>query len=417
MIYFGGHSCLELKLMLTSILHILFWLIFSYCAISVLYLLVLALGGRFLFNGKYNGVSAQPKTKIAVLVPAYKEDNIILSTARYLLEIDYPSSLIDIYIIADSFQADTLERLKKLPLQVIEVSFDKSTKTKSLNEAFSRISDHYDLALICDADNILHRDFLRRLDYAFTLGARSMQGRRVAKNLDSSFAILDACSEGINNNIFRKGANGLGLSSAVIGSGMAFEYHRLKSILANIKAIGGFDKILQLEIVSDDDKIRYLDKALIFDEKIDSSSAFTEQRKRWVASQFMYLRRFFVPAVSKLFKGNLSYFNLAIGNNLVLPRAFLLMLLPALVVAGLFLPLPFLVSAIVLLALYMLTLGIALPGELVTKDLFTAMMRLPTALGSMFLALLHMKKAKSSFIHTVHTKTEVTNTLFNDHGN
>lgn len=403
--------------MLTSILHIFFWLIFGYCAISVIYLLILAFSARFFFTGKFNGVSAKPSARIAVLVPAYKEDNIILSTARHLLQQDYPEALFDIYIIADSFQPQTLASLHEYPVQVVEVAFEKSTKTKSLNEAFARITKAYDLALICDADNILHRDFLRRLDFAYAKGAKSLQGRRVAKNLDSAFAILDACSEGINNNIFRKGANGLGLSSAVIGSGMAFEYDRLKAILANVSAIGGFDKILQLEIVKDGDKIRYLHKALIFDEKIDSSSAFTEQRKRWVASQFMYLRRFFIPAVGRLFKGNFSYFNLAIGNNLVLPRAFLLMLLPGLVLAGLFLPNAFLIAAIILLGAYSLTLAIALPKELVTKDLFSALAKLPTALGSMFLALLHMKKAKSNFIHTVHTKTEVTNTLFNDHGN
>lgn len=403
--------------MLTSVLHILFEVVFIYCALSVTYLLVLSIWGKLFYKGRFNGVSAAPQQRIAVLVPAYKEDGIILSTAHHLLKQDYPIHLFDIYIIADSFQPGTVKALKKLPIQVVEVVFDKSTKTRSLNEAFSRIQKPYDVALICDADNILSRDFLKRIDYAFAKGAEAVQGRRVAKNLDTSFAILDACSEGINNNIFRKGTNAFGLSSAVIGSGMAFEYDRVKKILSEIQAVGGFDKILQLKVVKDGDTIRFLDDALIFDEKVDSSHAFKQQRKRWVSSQFIYLRQFFGPAMKQLFKGNFSYFNLAIANNLVLPRAFLLLLLPLLVLSAYLLQHPWALASVWMMGLYILSLLIALPVILINKDLFVAVLRLPKAVGAMVLALFQMKKAKENFFHTVHTKTEVKNTLFNDHGN
>ena len=359
-------------------------------------------------------VSAEPIKRIAVLVPAYKEDGIILATARNLVQLNYPSELYDVFIIADSFQEETLKQLRELPLCVIEVSFDKSTKTKALNAGFSYIKKEYDIALICDADNILANDFLRILDHSFSNGARAVQGRRVAKNLDSSFAILDACSEAINNNIFRKGANALGLSSAVIGSGMAFEFEKIKNILGEIDAVGGFDKPLQLKIVEQGIKIQYLEEALIFDEKVDSSYAFKQQRKRWVSSQFIYLKKFFMPAVKQLAKGNLSYFNLAIANNLVLPRAFLLLILPALVVVTLFISPSWAMLFTVIWILYLFSLFLALPAMLVNKDLFYAIFKLPKAIGAMIAALFEMKKANKTFIHTVHTKTEVTNTLFND---
>ncbi len=298
------------------------------------------------------------KRRIAVLVPAYKEDGIILSTARNLLQQSYPADRYRVYILADSFQPETVEALRWLPqpnawrtkasptnasptnaspLEVLEVAFEKSTKTKSLNEAFKRIDESWDIALICDADNMLAPDFLERINAAFGAGARAVQGRRVAKNLDTSFAVLDACSEAVNNHIFRKGTYSLGLSSAVIGSGMAFEYDRIRRILGEISAVGGFDKILQLQVVREGVRIHYLEDALIFDEKVDNPHAFEQQRKRWVSSQFIYLRRFFGPAFLQLFRGNLSYFNLAVANNLVLPRAFLFALLPLLTIAGFFL--------------------------------------------------------------------------------
>ena len=297
---------------------------------------------------------------------------------------------------------------------MLEVSFEKSTKTKALNEAFRRIGEAYDIALICDADNMLAGDFLRRINDRFVKGARAVQGRRVAKNLDSSFAILDACSEAINNHIFRKGANGIGLSSAVIGSGMAFEFGTVRQVLSEIQAVGGFDKILQLKVVGQGISIEYLEDALVFDEKVDSSEAFQQQRKRWVSSQFIYLRQFFGPACRQLLQGNLSYFNLAVANNLVLPRAFLLVLPPLLALAGFFLNPVWGWAGLGLWLLYLLSLAFGLPVAFLNRDLLVAVLRLPKAIIVMIGALFQVKKANKTFIHTVHTKTEISNALFKD---
>lgn len=401
--------------MLNSVLHILFWIVFAYCAASVGYLFILALWGRLFYRKKSEGGNEVPRKKIAVLVPAYKEDGIILSTASNLLRLDYPKELYDVYIIADSFQPQTISELRAMPIQVLEVSFDKSTKTKSLNQAFSQIDRHYDIALICDADNILARDFLLKINTAFSNGSRAVQGRRVAKNLDTSFAILDACSEGINNHIFRKGSYALGLSSSVIGSGMAFEFETIKDVLSQINAVGGFDKPMQLKIVQQGIRIEYLEDALVFDEKVDSSQAFRQQRKRWVSSQFIYLRKFFMPALGQLFRGNLSYFNLAMGNNLVLPRAFLLMILPLLVLVSVFIGKGFLIASLFVLLIYFITMWMALPQELINKDLWIAIWKLPKAAGIMFGTIFGMRESNKTFIHTIHTKTEINNPLFNEH--
>jgi cellulose synthase/poly-beta-1,6-N-acetylglucosamine synthase-like glycosyltransferase len=401
--------------MLNSVLYILFWTVFAYCAASVGYLFILSFWGRVFSRKKFENAVASPQKKVAILVPAYREDGIILSTANSLLRLDYTRDLYDIYIIADSFQPQTLSQLRSLPLHVLEVSFEKSTKTKSLNQAFARIDKPYDIALICDADNILARDFLSRINAAFVNGARAVQGRRVAKNLDTQFAILDACSEGINNHIFRKGANALGLSSSVIGSGMAFEFETIKKVLSQINAVGGFDKPMQLKIVQQGIRIEYMEGALVFDEKVDSSQAFKQQRKRWVSSQFIYLKRYFMPAFSELFKGNLSYFNLAMGNNLVLPRAFLLVILPLLVLISAFIGKVFLIASAVVLLLYMITMWIALPPELINKDLRNAILKLPRAAGIMFGTIFKMRESNKTFIHTIHTKTEINNPIFNEH--
>jgi cellulose synthase/poly-beta-1,6-N-acetylglucosamine synthase-like glycosyltransferase len=399
--------------MFNLILQILFLALLAYCSFSVIYFFIFSFAAN-LRKKRSNSSYALSVKRIAILVPAYKEDNIILSTVQNLLKLDYPKYWYDIYIIADSFQSSTLIQLKNLRVNVIEVAFENSTKTKSLNEAFKQIKKTYEIALICDADNVLSEDFLRQVNYEFSNGIKAVQGKRVAKNIDTDFAILDGCSEAINNHIFRKGANALGLSSAVIGSGMAFEFNTVKNILSEISAVSGFDKPLQLKIVESGSKIKYLENALIFDEKIDNPNAFKQQKQRWLLSQFTYLKEFFVPGFKQLLKGNFSYFNLAVLNNLVPPRVlliFTLLLLSALSYAMQPAVIFQLFAAITLL--YFITLLIALPRQLLSKKTLAAVLQLPKAVLLMMSSLFTLRKAKNVFIHTMHTKNEINNPLYN----
>jgi cellulose synthase/poly-beta-1,6-N-acetylglucosamine synthase-like glycosyltransferase len=388
-------------------------IILIYFGLSVGYLLLFTLGGKYGYVNRWTANSATPHAfrRIAVLVPSYKEDGIIMATAENLLAQDYPAAAFDVHILADSLERTTIERLQSLPLFVWEVAFRQSTKARSLNAFFARNHHPYDLALICDADNMLDPLFLQKINRAFDLGARAVQGKRVAKNMDTPFAILDSCSEAINNHIFRKGANGLGLSSSVIGSGMAFEYNMLRDILESIDAVGGFDKPLQLKVVAAGAPIQYLDDAIVFDEKIDNSAAFQNQRRRWLSSQYVYLVQSFLPGWKQLFKGNLHYFNLAVGNNMVPPRALLLGALP-LVTLGAFFVDPVLgFCGLGLTVLYVATLLTALPRGYFGKDLNRALLRLPGAIAMMAGNLFHLRSANKTFIHTLHTRTTISNNV------
>jgi len=100
------------------------------------------------------------------------------------------------------------------------------------------------MVVILDADNLMAKDFLKRMNLGFANGFKVIQGHRIAKNSDTSFALLDGISEEINNHIFRQGHRAAGLSSALIGSAMGFEYVLFKRFMIDIDAIGGFDKEL-----------------------------------------------------------------------------------------------------------------------------------------------------------------------------
>ncbi len=386
--------------------------LYIYFGFSVIYTLIFTIAG---WTGyKSLGIDLkQPKkfNRIAILVPAYQEDEVIISAAEKLRGLKYPKESYTVFVIADSMQPKTIQKLKSL-VEVIEVKFEESTKSKSLNYAMNEISEPFDVAIISDGDNILEDDFLSIINHGFNCGYRAMQGQRVAKNTNTKMAILDAASEAINNHVYRRGFNGMGLSSAVIGSGMAFDYQLFKEVMTENKAVGGFDKILQLELIQRRIRIMYLESAIAFDEKVETVQAFQNQRKRWISSQIKYVSKNFLNGWKNLFAKNFDYFNIAILCGIMPPRILLLAVLCFIILITTIFHEFFFLGPIYwsgLLFVYVLTLMMCIPRMLVHKSFLVALVKLPATFLSMLLALIGIKQADDKFIHTKHTNPSINN--------
>ncbi len=383
-------------------------ILFSYLAFFVVYIFLMSLAGR-LKEAKPASLQGAAH-KMAVLIPAYKEDGVIVSVAQKALEQNYNSSQYDVVVIADSLQNSTLARLRELPIKVVEVSFEKSTKTRALNAAMAKIGDGYDLAVILDADNVMEPDFLAKLSSTYSKGYKAIQGRRVAKNMNTSFATLDALSEIINNHIFRRGRYALGLSSTLIGSGMAFDYALFKSTLAKMDAIGGFDRELHLKLTGMGHRVYYLEDAIVYDEKVDKAENFANQRRRWLSSQFVYLGRYFGEGFKRLLQGNIDFFDSAILGNMQPPRVILLGVLGILALLTSILHAWVYISPFAWWGLLALNIGafiLAVPLSFYNKRFFESLAALPVAFTTMFLSLFRLKGANKQFIHTPHGHVEV----------
>jgi len=394
------------------IFHIISIILFAYLAFSGIYIFVFAFAGIF-YKDPVN--TSLDKRKIAVFIPGYKEDEVIVEVAEKALEQSYPGELYKVIIIADSFQDRTLKALKELPVTVLEVSFEKSTKAKALNAALDYLPEDYQIAVVLDADNVMEYDFLEKLNHAFSEKTKVIQGHRMAKNSNTNFAILDALSEEINNHIFRKGHRAVNLSSAIIGSGVGFDYQLFKEYMKKAKAIGGFDKELELNMLSDGHKIEYLNNARVYDEKIQSSNAFEGQRRRWLSAQFIYFRRFSLQGIKSALKfKNIDFIDKVIQMILV-PRILLIGLLIIVNLVSLLLNLTFnkvgntllmpnLSWWFILLIIVLLAFVISIPRSFYNSATLKALVSLPKGFWVMFLSLIKIKGANKRFIHTSHGK-------------
>ncbi|GAA4346086.1 glycosyltransferase family 2 protein [Hymenobacter saemangeumensis] len=387
--------------MLDFIPNLILYLLGGYLLFNVLYLLFFAVAGHRQ-QPALPATAAGVLRRMCVLMPAYRADDVISETAPAALRHQYPGRA-DVHVVADGLLPMTVQALRQRGAGVVEVGFAKSTKGKALLAALDELPrGAYDVAVVLDVDNEMAPGFLTQVNQAFDAGYRVVQGHRTAKNLDSPFAVLDACNEEINNHIFRQGHASLGMASALIGSGMAFEYDYLHQLLQNIGDTPGEDKELDFRVLKDQVKIAYLPQAHVYDEKIPNARAFATQRTRWVATQLEFLGKYFGEGLRQLGRGNLDFFD-KILQSMLLPRVLLLGVL------GLLLGLSLLTEAgpgtgfwLALLLGAGAALLLALPARLYTRQVGRAVLHLPLALGAMVLALLQLKKAKASFMPTPH---------------
>ncbi len=391
------------------IINVIEFAILIYFGFAAIYIFIFGFAG--IFSRKIKTFENPKVRKTAILIPGYKEDAVIVEVAKKALKQNYPKEAMEVVVIADSFLPETISTLKQLPIKLIEVSFEVSTKSKALNKAMEILGDNYDIALILDADNIMAEDFVAQINQAFENNFIVVQGHRVAKNLNTSFAILDAISEELNNNIFRKGHRNLGFSSALIGSGMAFDYQFFKTTMADVNATGGFDKELELKLLKGKHKIEYLPNAMVLDEKIQKSEVFEKQRKRWLSAQLIYFRRYFFSGLYHLvFKGNLDFFDKV--YQMISPPRILLIGLVTIFTAiygtiELLSPdfnlLVFNINYwLPILSITIFAFLFSIPKQFYSKKTVKALATLPKAFLLMLLSLFKLKGANKKFIHTEH---------------
>ena len=380
-------------------------LIFVYLFVGVVYLFVFAVAGKIASPTIYP-VSKGVK-KIALVIPAYKEDRIIIDTVKQALVHDYPSEGYSIFVMADQLSSETLAALHQLPVTVHQVSHQQSTKAKSLNLFFEMTkSVIFDVVMVLDADNVLQPGCLSKVNNAFFAGRKVLQCHRAAKNKNNALAILDAISEEIRINIFFAGQRAFGLSAELIGSGMAFDFELLKEILQNknVQESPGEDKEMTLQLMEKGIAVEYLADALVLDEKVSDLQVFKRQRRRWIESQLQIIRSFFRDEFKEVRSKRVFWYRLF--QNLLLPRSFYMILLPFMTISFFLLDVMGLKSSsewiwwLSLTFLYFLSLLLSIPISYFNVNTLLAIGKLPRVLISMVWAASSAKLNNKVFVAT-----------------
>ena len=389
--------------MIWSVLHsidIILWIIIAGSVIYVVFFAIISL-----FYDKEDHIAAHAaalsnkQCRFLILYPAYKEDRVIINAVENFLLQDYPTTLYTVAVISDHMQPDTNDYLRKLPITLLEPVFEKSSKAKAMQYAINEVKGDFDQVVILDADNVVRPDFLSQLNILCTV-YDAIQCHRCAKNADNDVAVLDGASEEINNTIFRKAHNRLGLSSALIGSGMCFKYDLFKKNVFQLSTAGE-DREMEALLLHQEVYIKYAPDIHVFDEKVSSQDNFQRQRMRWMTAQVQSLLSNLPKIPNAIIHGKINFIDKTIQQALI-PRSILIVLLTGIsILVTLTVP-EWCEKWWILLGILAISLFIAIPSQLRIRS-FSKILAIPGLVLRMFKNILHIDRKNTDFIHTEHS--------------
>lgn len=284
----------------------LLFICIAYFGLSYVYTLIMTISSKF-YKEDQKEINIK-KHSYAIVIPAYKEDNVILDTVYSAIHQNYDANKFKVYVIADQLRKDTIQLLGELGSEVIEVDFPKSTKVKSLRVFSMLFGSDADYTIILDADNCIESSFLQELNTKLISDKfKVIQVQRKSKNVENGISFLDAFSEYANTAILSKGPNLLSLSSKLSGSGMILKSTLFNKLIMNMDCISGFDKEMELKLTKQNEFIHYFDSPYVLDEKLANANQIKTQRSRWIYAQFDYLVKFFKSGLHALIKGELDH--------------------------------------------------------------------------------------------------------------
>ena len=360
------------------ILYAIDWLLFIGVALTVAYVTFFSIASMFC---KDHAVpKAKRQNRFIVLIPAYKDDHLILNTVKSVLSQTYPQRLFDVVVVSDHQDEMTNMRLAQQPITLLSPNFEQSSKVKSLQYAILNLPEFkiYDIVVVLNADNIVGPEFLEQLNDAYeAAGTRAIVTHKLPRNRDTSSARLSSIFEEINNSIFRRGHITMGFSAASMDSGVAYEFEWYRKNIMKVRGTAE-DKELEAMLVRQHIYVDYFDHIYVYDEKKRETSEFNRQRRHWIANQLH-------SAIK-----NVRYLPAALVNRqydwadkiiqwLIIPRSLLFAII---FVMSLVLPFIYLTLAVkwwVVAIIWGFSLTVATPDELVDKNWDKDFITLPVA--------------------------------------
>lgn len=226
--------------------------------------------------------------KYAVLIAARNEEKVIGELIRSVKNQNYPSDLIDIYIIADNCTDDTAKIASDLGAFVFYRNDNSNVgKGYALQHAFNEINSskgfrYYDGYFVFDADNLLDENYIFEMNKQFDKGYRILTSYRNTKNYDTNWISAGYSlwflreAEYLNNPRMS-----LNTSCAISGTGFLIN----SSV---IEENGGWKHFLltediefSIESIIKGEVIGYCSKAKIYDEQPITFGQSWKQRLRW----------------------------------------------------------------------------------------------------------------------------------------
>lgn len=335
----------------------------------------------------------------AIIVTAYEQTHTLPPVIESILKLDYENYIV--YIVADKCDVSKL-KFADPRVVVLRPPETLASNTRSHFYAIRHFKRNHNILTIIDSDNLVEPDYLHELDQSFAHGFKAVQGIRKAKNLDTTYACLDASRDIYYHFYDGEALFRLGSSATLAGSGMAFTTEVYRECLEHQDITGaGFDKILQKELVSRGYRIAFNEHAVVYDEKTSRSDQLVKQRARWINTWFRYFKFGFSILADGL--TSLDRNKALFGLILLRPPLFIFIILSMFcLIASLFISKIAVISWIIAFLLFIVGFMIAIFHAKPDKRILKSLINIPKFVFFQVISLLQAKKANKISVATQH---------------
>ena len=280
--------------MLEVFIYIISVFLFAYLA----YFVIMAFG---VFRKREIKLKFKKNNFFAILVAARNEELVIGNLIDSLKRQNYPKDSYEIFVIVNNCTDNTKKVAKDAGATVIDCNEKVKSKGDVLKFAFEKLKNNkeIDAYVIFDADNIVHSEFLKKMNDILNSGYSVAQGFRDSKNvsdnwLSSSYTILYY----IQSLFINRARFNLGKSSFLNGTGFMVK----KEVIDK----HGFNPVTLTEDIEftamcavNDEKIAFVEDAITYDEQVVKFRDSLKQRKRWSFGTIQCLKHYGLSLVKK----------------------------------------------------------------------------------------------------------------------
>lgn len=266
-------------------------LVLSFCL--KIFTVYFALVAVFALGRRRHWPAAAPRTRFAAVIAARNEEAVIGNLVRSLREQDYPAQLCDIYVVPNNCTDATEAAARAAGANILRCLAPVTSKGGALHHAFAQLLPlGYDAFLVFDADNVLERDYLARMNDAFAAGAMVCKGKTRAANPASSavagcYGLYNTCFDLIWN----RPRAACGLSAKLVGTGFGFRREVLERLGGwNTDTIAE-DAEFAAQCAKAGFRVSWVPEAVGYDEEPTGFRLSLRQRRRWCSGVMQVAKR------------------------------------------------------------------------------------------------------------------------------
>ncbi len=282
-----------------EIVNLVFSIIFGVYALMMLHFIVFGIIGVFAYK-KYPKTDI--KNKYGIIIPARNEELVVGNLIESIHKTDYPQDKLHIFVIAHNCTDKTAEVARALAKEgFAQVSVyeynnpNECTMGYAFRHLFGRIEEDYgtqsyDGFFIFNADNIVEKNYFTKMNDAFEYYDHKyvVASFRNSKNFGSNvisglygmyFSLGCVCE-------FR-GRNVCGCSTRIAGCGYVISSKIVENGWPYVTLTEDWE--FSADQILSNNKIRYCDEAIFYDEQPTSFKVMWRQRVRWSRGHLLVL--------------------------------------------------------------------------------------------------------------------------------